>query len=432
MKKNAKKIAIIGSGISGLTAAYYLHKHFDIQVYEADSRLGGHTATKDIHIDGKNYAIDTGFIVFNDWTYPNFIKLLNELGVQSQSTDMGFSVSNPVTDYEYAGTNLKTLFAQKRNIFSLGHWQMLRDILRFNKSAVADLQAHNLTDETLGEYLTRNNYSRRFIDYYLIPMGSAIWSATQEAMLAFPLEFFVRFFNNHGLLNVVNRPQWRVITGGSRCYIEPLIKGFADNIKLNCPVKQVMRSNGKIAVTANGQTDYFDEVIFACHSDQALKLLKDPSDDEKQILAAIPYQKNTVVLHTDTRLLPRRRTTWSSWNYLLQENNTRLPVLTYSMNILQGIDSPTEFCVTLNAEKLIDPAKILGSYEYSHPVFSRASVAAQAAWPLINGVNHRWYCGAWCANGFHEDGVTSALRVVRHLMQQTAEAIDDVPEENHL
>lgn len=427
-----KKIAIIGSGISGLTAAYYLHKHIDICVYEADSRLGGHTATKDIHIDGHHYTIDTGFIVFNDWTYPNFIKLLNELGVQSQPTDMGFSVSNPLTGYEYAGTNLGTLFAQKRNLFSLSHWQMLRDILRFNKEAVADLQAGHLQDEPLGEYLVRNRYSRGFIDHYLIPMGSAIWSATQETMLAFPLEFFVRFFNNHGLLNVVNRPQWRVIKGGSRSYIDPLVKGFANNIKLNCPVSRVTREKNKVAITANNQTDYFDEVIFACHSDQALALLGDASDEETTILSAIPYQKNTVVLHTDTSLLPSRRSTWSSWNYLLQPNNSRPPVLTYSMNILQDITSPTEFCVTLNAEDLIDPSKILGSYEYSHPVFSRTSVAAQAAWPLINGVNRSWFCGAWCANGFHEDGVVSALRAVEHLIKQTAEVSNSAHLESHL
>lgn len=418
-----KKIAIIGSGISGLTAAYYLHKHHDICVYEAESRLGGHTATKDINIDGRHYAIDTGFIVFNDWTYPHFIALMNELGVQSQPTEMGFSVSNPITGYEYAGTNLGTLFAQKRNLFSWDHWKMLRDILRFNKAALADLNAGNLrAEETLGQYLVRNHYSSSFIDHYLIPMGSAIWSATQETMLAFPLEFFVRFFNNHGLLNVTNRPQWRVIKGGSRSYIAPLIKGFAHNIKLNCPVTSVVREKDRVAITANTQTDYFDEVIFACHSDQALRLLGDASDEEIAILSAIPYQKNTVILHTDIGLLPRKRNTWSSWNYLLQPHNTRPPVLTYSMNILQGISSPVEFCVTLNAEDLIDPDKILGSYEYSHPVFSRASVTAQAAWPLINGVNRSWYCGAWCANGFHEDGVVSALRVVEHLMKQAAEA----------
>ena len=411
-----KKIAIIGSGISGLTAAYYLHKNYDICLYEADSRLGGHTATKEIQVDGKNYLIDTGFIVFNDWTYPNFIKLLNELGVESQPTEMGFSVFNPEADFEYAGTNLGTLFAQKRNLFSINHWKMLRDIVRFNKEAIADLEANHLApNETLGTYLRRKNYSEAFTNRYLIPMGSAIWSATQRAMLAFPLEFFIRFFKNHGLLNVVNRPQWRVIKGGSHAYIEPLIKGFKDKIRLNSPVARIARSEAGVTVISNGEAEFFDEVIIACHSDQALTLIGDVSDDERAVLSSIPYQKNSVVMHTDTRLLPRKKSTWSSWNYLLNGENQNPPILTYSMNILQSIESATEFCVTLNAKNIINPEKILGEYEYAHPVFSQASAQAQTAWPLINGVNHTWFCGAYWLNGFHEDGVNSALRVVSEL-----------------
>ena len=414
-----KKIAIIGSGISGLTAAYYLHKNYDICLYEADSRLGGHTATKEIQVDGKNYLIDTGFIVFNDWTYPNFIKLLNELGVESQPTEMGFSVFNPEADFEYAGTNLGTLFAQKRNLFSINHWKMLRDIVRFNKEAIGDLEANHLApNETLGTYLRRKNYSEAFTNRYLIPMGSAIWSATQRAMLAFPLEFFIRFFKNHGLLNVVNRPQWRVIKGGSHAYIEPLIKGFKDKIRLNSPVARIVRSEAGVTVISNGEAEFFDEVIIACHSDQALTILGDVSDDERAVLGSIPYQKNSVVMHTDTRLLPRKKSTWSSWNYLLNGENQNPPILTYSMNILQSIESATEFCVTLNAKNIINPEKILGEYEYAHPVFSQASAQAQTAWPLINGVNHTWFCGAYWLNGFHEDGVNSALRVVNELRRE--------------
>jgi predicted NAD/FAD-binding protein len=411
-----KKIAIIGSGISGLTAAYYLHKNYDICLYEADSRLGGHTATKEIHVDGKDYLIDTGFIVFNDWTYPNFIKLLNELGVESQPTEMGFSVFNPEANFEYAGTNLSTLFAQKRNLLSLSHWKMLRDIVRFNKEAIADLEANRLAhNETLGTYLQRKNYSEAFTTRYLIPMGSAIWSATQRAMLAFPLEFFIRFFKNHGLLNVVNRPQWRVIKGGSYAYITPLIKNFKDKIKLNSPVARIIRTETGVTVISNGEAAYFDEVIIACHSDQALTMLGDASDDERVVLGSIPYQKNSVVMHTDTRLLPSRKSTWSSWNYLLNGENQNPPILTYSMNILQTIESETEFCVTLNAKNNIDCNKILGEYEYAHPVFSQATAQAQTAWPLINGVNRTWFCGAYWFNGFHEDGVNSALRVINEM-----------------
>lgn len=411
-----KKIAIIGSGISGLTAAYYLHEHFDISLYEADSRLGGHTATKKIHYDGKDYSIDTGFIVFNDWTYPNFIKLLTKLGVESQPTEMGFSVFNRDQNFEYSGTNLGTIFAQKSNIFSLSHWKMLLDIIRFNREAIADLEAGRLApNESLGTYLERKKYSYAFKNRYLIPMGSAIWSATQGAMLSFPLEFFVRFFKNHGLLNITNRPQWRVIKGGSSEYITPLIAPFKHKIKLNSPVAKVIRSETGVTVVSNGRSEIYDEVIFACHSDQALSMLDHPSDDERAVLGNITYQKNAVVLHTDISLLPNRRSTWSSWNYLLLGDNTHPPVLTYSMNILQGIKSETEFCVTLNATHKIDQRKILGEYEYAHPVFSQAALQAQAAWPLISGVNRTWFCGAYWFNGFHEDGVNSALRIVKAL-----------------
>jgi uncharacterized protein len=411
-----KKIAIIGSGISGLTAAYYLQKSHDVYIYEADSRVGGHTATKKVSSKGKDYLIDTGFIVFNDWTYPNFIKLLTEIGVKSQPTEMGFSVFDPDENFEYAGTNLGTLFAQKRNLLSFKHWQMLGDIVRFNKEAVADLEANRLVSgETLGAYLKRKEYSETFIHRYLVPMGSAIWSATRGATLAFPLEFFIKFFKNHGLLNVVDRPQWRVIKGGSQSYLEPLIKNFKEKIKLNSPVAQVIRNNMSVIVVSNGMAEHFDEVIFACHSDQALAILADASENEKNILSAIPYQKNSIVLHTDTSLLPKRRSTWSSWNYLLTSDSQSPPVLTYAMNILQGINSEEQFCVTLNARNKIDPIKILGEYEYAHPVFSQAGAQAQANWSMINGVNRTWFCGAYWFNGFHEDGVNSALRVVNAL-----------------
>lgn len=410
------KIAIIGSGISGLTAAYYLNRSHDVYLYEADDRLGGHTATKSIDIGGRNYSIDTGFIVFNDWTYPNFIKLLDELKVESQPTTMGFSVFDPLNGFEYAGTNFFTLFAQKRNFFSLSHWRMLRDIVRFNKEALADLQSGNLEpNENLGHYLQRKHYSPAFTERYLIPMGCAIWSATQGAMLAFPLEFFIRFFSNHGLLNVVNRPQWRVIKDGSKSYIAPLIKSFEHKIKLNHAVEKIVRDKNGVSITGNGSTETYDQVVLACHSDQALALLADASADEKSVLGAIAYQKNSVVLHTDTDFLPRRKSTWSSWNYQLQNDTQKPPILSYSMNILQDIKSDIEFCVTLNAKEKINPAKILGSYEYAHPVFSQSAMRAQESWGTINGVNRTWFCGAYWFNGFHEDGVNSALRVIKGL-----------------
>jgi predicted NAD/FAD-binding protein len=329
---------------------------------------------------------------------------------------MGFSVFDPSNRFEYAGTNLATLFAQKRQLFSFNHWRMLYDIIRFNKASLADLESHQLEDnESLGNYLKRNRYSDVFIHRYLIPMGSAIWSATQDDMQNFPVAFFIQFFKNHGLLNVVNRPQWRVIRGGSNAYIAPLIKPFADKIKLSSPVEKVIRHNDGITLTVNGIEEAFDQIIFACHSDQALAILGDASLAEKDILGAISYQKNSVILHTDTKLLPQRKKVWSSWNYQLQENKQHPPILTYSMNILQSIQGPDQFCVTLNAKQHINPKNILGEYEYAHPVFNRSALNAQTQWPLINGVNNTWYCGAYWFNGFHEDGVNSALRVVKAL-----------------
>ena len=411
------KIAIIGSGISGLSAAYLLQQQHDIHIFEADSRIGGHTATKLISIDEREYQIDTGFIVYNDWTYPNFIALMDQLGVENQTTEMGFSVTAKDRDYEYSGTNIATLFAQRKNILSVKHWQMIRDILRFNKEAIIDLEQGQLAaDTSLGDYLVANNYSQQFIDYYLIPMGCAIWSASTQMMMNFPLLFFVRFFKNHGLLSVNNRPQWRVIKGGSAAYLDKISAGFAERIQLNAKISSVSRSSEGVTLSFADQDDaQFDQVIFACHSDQALQLLSDPSPEESSVLGAIAYQSNDVVLHTDTRLLPKRQSTWSSWNYLLEPGEQTHAVLSYNMNILQGIESPHTFVVTLNASEQIDDAKVLGRYQYSHPVFTLDAIAAQQRWSEVNGVNRSWFCGAYWHNGFHEDGCKSGVRVAKAL-----------------
>lgn len=411
------RIAIVGSGIAGLTAAYLLNRQHEITLFEARDRLGGHTATVDVEEEGRQLAVDTGFIVFNDWTYPNFIELMRRLGVQSQPTDMGFSVCSDRDASEYAGNNLNSLFACRSNLFSVGHWRMLRDIVRFNRSAVDDWHSGRLDDRvTLGQYLQQNGYSQEFADRYLVPMGSAIWSASARQMKNFSVGFFVRFFFNHGLLNITNRPQWRVIRGGSREYIGPLVERFADRIHLSTPVERVSRSaDGATVRTASGRELTFDAVVFACHSDQALRCLSDPSDAENDVLGAIPYAGNSVVLHTDTRLLPRRRRSWASWNYRLQDidDGDRQPVLTYNMNILQRLECEKTYCVTLNADGAIDPDKILQRFEYAHPQFSVEGMRAQQRWHTVNGVNRTWYCGAYWANGFHEDGVNSALRVAR-------------------
>lgn len=406
------RIAVIGSGISGLACAHYLSARHEVSVFEAGPRVGGHTATVDVQLGTRRYAVDTGFIVFNDWTYPNFIALLEELGVASRATSMGFSVSDPASGLEYAGSSLDTLFAQRRNLLSPGFLGMVRDILRFNREAVADLEAGRLgVEETLGDYLARNGYGARFSSHYLSAMGSAIWSADCATILEFPASFFLRFFRNHGLLSVTNRPQWRTIEGGSREYLGPLCARFAGRIRVDCPVEKVVRlpQGGVELVLPRGEQARFDQVVIATHSDQALAMLDTPSVAEREVLGAIPYQENDVVLHTDVRLLPRRRKTWSSWNYSLTQGSRA--VVTYNMNILQGIEAPETFCVTLNNAAAINPHKVLGRFRYDHPVFSLPGLAAQARWEEINGVADTWFCGAYWHNGFHEDGVVSALRV---------------------
>lgn len=418
------KIAVIGSGISGMVAAHELAEQHDITLFESAPIIGGHTATKDIELNGREYAIDTGFIVFNDWTYPEFIRLMDKLGVESQPTSMSFSVSDSLTGVEYAGTNLNALFAQRRNLVSPRFLTMVRDILRFNKEAEKHLQENpGCVNMTLGQYLEQYGYSAVFRDLYLIPMGAAIWSSNTAMMLNFPLQFFVRFFRNHGLLSVKNRPQWRVIKGGSRSYIDPLTKNFEQNIELDNPVFNVSRlskADGSTSVIVESRrfSAEFDQVIFACHSNQALEMLDDASREETEILSAIPYSRNEVVLHTDHTLLPENRRCWSSWNVSLANAVLEQPTLTYNMNILQGIESDTTFCVTLNQTGDIDESKILGVYEYDHPIFTEAGMEAQSRWAEINGTNNTWFCGAYWRNGFHEDGVWSAQRVVRDLKNQ--------------
>jgi predicted NAD/FAD-binding protein len=411
------KIAIIGSGISGLTAAYVLNRQHDITVFEAQERLGGHTATKQVSLQGQDYSVDTGFIVFNDRSYPNFIALMDQLGVQSQDSEMSFSVSCAKTGLEYSGSNINTLFAQRRNLVSPYFLRMVRDILRFNKEAQRDLASGALREDlTLGEYLDSRGYGDGFKRHYLVPMTAAIWSASTDVVMGFPLVFFVRFFKNHGLLSINDRPQWKTIVGGSNQYIAPLTQSFAERIRLSCPVTSVTHASDNVVVRSEQHgEERFDQVVFATHSDQALALLSNPSEEQQQVLAAIPYQDNDVVLHTDDSLLPRNQHTWSSWNYLLDDFQQDRAALTYNMNILQHIDAPQTFCVTLNKTAAIDPARILGQYNYSHPVFSLPGIAAQERLQTINGQHGVWFCGAWCRNGFHEDGVASALAVTEKL-----------------
>jgi uncharacterized protein len=414
------KIAVIGAGISGLTAAWSLATDHDVHVFEASASVGGHTATVDVHYRDEQHAIDTGFIVFNDRTYPNFIALLDKLGVRSRPTTMGFSVADAFSGIEYAGANLNTLFAQRRNLCSPRFLRMVRDILRFNREVEEHLRTTPaLAQVTLGDYLHEYGYSDAFRDLYLLPMGAAIWSSDQRGMHAFPLHFFVRFFRNHGLLDVRNRPQWRVIEGGSRSYLAPLTAPLRGRLYVNTPVTEVWRMHTpggvQVRVSSARGTEFFDEVILACHSDQALRMLGDATRAEAAVLGAIPYRRNEVVLHTDVTLLPRNRRCWSSWNVSLGRVPTDQPALTYNMNILQGLRSDRTWCVSLNQKRLIGPEHVVGVYHYDHPVFTLDGIRAQQCWHGINGLQGTWFCGAWWRNGFHEDGVWSGLRVASEL-----------------
>ncbi len=415
------KIAIIGSGIAGNVVAHRLHRDHDITVFEAARHVGRHTHTHNVEQQGHYYQVDTGFIVFNDRTYPNFIALLDEIGVASQESSMSFSVRNESSGLEYNGTTLNTLFAQRRNILRPSFLTMIRDILRFNREAPALLSEPG-GELPLGDLLTRGRYGRAFIEHYIVPMGAAIWSTDAESMLKFPARFFVRFLHNHGMLSVNDRPTWRTIRGGSATYVEKLTAPFRDRIRLATPVESVRRLPGCVIVKARGmEAERYDSVFFACHSDQALALLPDADNAEREVLGAIPYQHNEAVLHTDTSLLPKRRLAWAAWNYHVLPGHRGPVALTYNMNILQRLNAPTPFLVTLNRSDAINPSRIIKKITYHHPLFTPESVSAQTRQRELNGERGTYFCGAWWRNGFHEDGVVSALNALDHFKQDHLE-----------
>ncbi len=407
-----QRIAIIGSGISGLTVAHLLHEDFDITVFEANDYIGGHTHTVPVEMGGQTLQVDTGFIVCNDRNYPHFLKFMQKLGVTMQETEMSFSVHNPRLGLEYNGHNLNTLFAQRRNLLRPRFIGLVRDILRFNKAAKAAAQKQDLQDETLGSFAATLQVGPWFMDNYLLPMVAAIWSCSLKQAQEFPLTFFLKFFLNHGLLDIRNRPQWYVLKGGSHAYIEPMTRGFADRIRLSCPVQRVERADAGIKIYSPRGEEMFDQVVMACHSDQSLQMLAHPRADEQQILGAMAYQDNDVILHHDASIMPRRAHCWASWNFLAGDSDRQTaPKVTYSMNRLQGLVSAEPLLVSLNAREHIDPAKIIQQFNYAHPVYSLASMAAQQQRAEICGVDRIHYCGAYWYNGFHEDGVRSALDV---------------------
>ena len=411
------RIAIVGTGIAGNVAAYKLRDGHEIAVFEANDYVGGHTHTVDVELGGRVWSIDTGFIVFNDWTYPNFVALLDELGIPSQPTSMSFGFTCERTGLEYNGTSIDTLFAQRRNLLRPSFYRMLAEILRFNREA--PVHAIHRGTQTLGEYLEANGYSQAFRDHYLVPMAAAIWSAEPRAAAAMPIAFLVRFFSNHGMLSVDRRPEWRVIVGGSRRYVDALVAGHRDSMRLGARVKSIVRTSAGVELcTTETERERFDAVFLACHSDEALALLKDATALERAVLGAIRYRTSDVVLHWDESLLPARRRAWGSWNYRISKDDGDRAVVTYHMNRLQGLEAPVEFCVTLNDTASIDPAKILGRFSYSHPVFTHEALGAQRRHAEIDGVRNTFFCGAYWRNGFHEDGVVSALDAVRHFNER--------------
>jgi predicted NAD/FAD-binding protein len=402
------RIAVVGTGISGLVAAHLLQRDNDIAVFEANDYIGGHTHTVDVDLNGQRVAVDTGFIVYNEHNYPNFTELLAQLGVETQSSTMSFSVRLEDPELEYNGSTLRQLFAQPKNLMRPRFYRMLADIVRFNRSAAAAI-ANGTASQTLGEYVDSARYSREFVDHYLVPMGAAIWSSPAARVLDMPAGFFVRFFENHGMLTVDDRPEWRTVRGGSARYVERLIQPFVDRIRLNTPVRRISRAPDHVLV----EGERFDQVVIACHSDQALRALADPSDAEREILSALPYQSNEVVLHTDTRMLPRRRRAWGAWNYHMSGRPHEPVGVTYNMNMLQSLSVSDTLCVTLNETDAIAPESVIDRFTYSHPLFTLEGIRAQQRHGEISGQRRTHYCGAYWRNGFHEDGVVSALTVAR-------------------
>ena len=411
------KIAILGTGIAGNVAARELNREHDITVYEAASHIGGHTHTHQVEVDGCAVSVDTGFIVFNRRTYPLFDALLDELGVASQESSMSFSVRCDASSLEYNGTNLNGLFAQRRNLLRPSFLGMVADILRFNREAPRMLD-HAGGERALGDFLAEGRYGRAFRDHYLVPMGAAIWSTDPKRMLSFPVRFFVRFLHNHGMLTVDDRPVWRAVAGGSARYVERLVAPFRDRILVSTPVEWIRRVSGGVLVKAgDGAPVRYDAVFLACHSDQALELLADPTRAECLVLGAIRYSTNEAVLHTDERLLPRSHRAWAAWNYHRGREPEAPVALTYNMNILQRLRTPRPLLVTLNRAADIDPARVLKRITYHHPLFTPGAVAAQARHAELNR-DRTFFCGAYWRYGFHEDGLWSALEAVRHFRER--------------
>ncbi len=424
-----RRVAIIGSGISGLGVAHGLRGRAQLTLFEAGSYFGGHTHTVDVSLDGHTHGVDTGFLVLNERTYPRLLALFAELGVEIAPSDMSFSVQVPDIGLEWSGSDLSTVFAQRSNLFKPRFWRMLRDILRFNRltTAIAASGQEAQMVEPIGEFLKRHRFSDEFRDWYFLPMIGCIWSCPTDQMLRFPVATLIRFCHNHGLIQVANRPQWYTVRGGARNYVEKIVAGVPD-ARLNTPVRSVRRvppgsGSAGVWVATDAGSERFDEVVFACHTDQALRLLADPSEAERSVLGTIRYQPNRAVLHTDRSVLPRRERAWASWNYERAAEGDREQArvcLHYLLNKLQPLPFSTPVLVSLNPVTEPRAERIVGEYEYDHPIFDLAAIAAQKRLPELQGVAHSWFAGAWTRYGFHEDGLMSGEAVVRGLLDAWA------------
>ncbi|WP_417451322.1 NAD(P)/FAD-dependent oxidoreductase [Kordiimonas sp.] len=408
---------MIGSGIAGLSAAWLLSKNQDVTLFEKSGYIGGHAHTVDITLEDKKFPVDTGFIVFNPVNYPNLTALFEHLQVTTDKTDMSFAVSLDDGAFEYSGGDGGGLLAQPSNILKPRFWAMLQGIVRFYGKAEHYCSDPSFTHMSLGELLATEGYRSAFIRDHLAPMGAAIWSSNSADILDYPAADFLNFFRNHGLVQLSNRPEWRTVRGGSRQYIQRLTSSFRNNIRVNCAVQSVARtSDGVRVLTSDGRAETYNEVIFACHSDQALRLIEEPAPDLRHSLTHLGYSANTVVLHTDETLMPQRKKAWASWNYIERRMpDAAGPAVSYWMNRLQNLPVQTPIIVTLNPDREIKPENILGEYEYDHPIFDQqASIARRQLWQL-QGRHHMWFAGAYLGHGFHEDGIQAGLTIAELL-----------------
>ncbi|WP_312364294.1 FAD-dependent oxidoreductase [Ensifer sp.] len=417
-RQQRRRVAVIGGGISGLSAAWLLSKSMDVVLYEQARRLGGHANTVSVPSPVGPVSVDTGFIVYNDRNYPNLVALFDHLGVATLASEMSFSASLDGGSFEYSGSGLRGLLGQRRNAVRPRFWRMLSDIIRFYREAPPLLRRPEFAAVCLGDYLDRGGYARSFVDDHLLPMGAAIWSTTASEMRAYPLHAFIRFFESHGLLSLSNRPRWRTVDGGSRRYVERLVSNFSGSVRLANPVQCIRRIAGEVEVIdGHGHLDRFSDVVIATHADEALDMLDDPNGQERHLLSAFKYTANDAVLHTDANLMPRRKQVWSSWNYIgdSEQEGVKPLCVTYWMNRLQGIDPAAPLFVTLNPCRDVAPDRTLGTFAYKHPLFDQAALVAQRQLWRLQGHRNTWFCGAYFGSGFHEDGLQSGLAVAEEL-----------------